>query len=272
MSGTPLDMDAVAAFLAESDLSGQVVYLPSCPSTNDVALGLDPSVEPQGWAAVVTDEQTAGRGRLDRTWISPAGSGVLLSVVSQAPAPSFNPQLGVLPLSVGAVIAGELRQREVPAGVKWPNDIVVSHPQGWGKLGGLLLQATPTAIVFGVGLNFSAAPALQADQRGQFPTTLLENGLPTHTTREQIVVDVIASVVDVRDRFLAGQADELLTEYREICLTIGAEVTLQPPTGQEVTGRVEDVAADGQLVLRSHDGERLLINSADVQMLRPAAG
>lgn len=268
--GAPLNMRVVGELLAAADLSGDVTYLPSCPSTNDVALGLDPVTQPQGWAAAVTDEQTAGRGRLDRSWDSPFGSGVLLSVVSEAPSAHHNPRLGILPLAVGAVVAGGLRDRGVAADVKWPNDIVVSHPQGWGKLGGLLLQAAAPTLVFGVGLNYSVAPALHTDQRGQFPTTLLANGLPAEVSREQIVVDVISAVIDVRDRFLAGQSDELLTEYRDLCVTIGADVAVQLPSGQVINGRVDDIAADGQLVVHTLDGGRTLINSADVRVMQPS--
>lgn len=270
MSSGSLDIDGVRGWLARDELSGELVYLSSCPSTNDIALEIDPGAQPQGWAAVITDEQTAGRGRLDRTWDSQWGTGVLLSVVSQSPASVHNSRLGVLPLAVGATVATALRERGVSASVKWPNDIVVPQPHGWGKLGGLLLQSSPPSMVVGVGLNYDAAPALPADQRGQVPTTLRANGLHADVTREQVAADVIAAVVDVRDRFLAGQTEELLEEYRVICATIGADAAVTLPGGAQVSGRVDDVAADGQLVLRTTDGQRRLINSADVVVLNPA--
>jgi BirA family transcriptional regulator, biotin operon repressor / biotin---[acetyl-CoA-carboxylase] ligase len=271
-SAAQLDVETIKAGLLAAELSGELVYLPSCPSTFDLVLDIDLTSQPQGWAAAVTDEQTAGRGRLDRSWDSPMGAGVLLSVVSEPPALAHAPRLGVLPLAVGAAVTSALRDYGVPATVKWPNDIVVSQQQGWGKLGGLLLQVSPMALMFGVGLNYSVAPSLPADHRGQLPTTLLAQGLDPAVTREQLVVDVIGAVVEVRDRFVAGQTDALLDEYRQLCATLGAEVMVSLPSGDSLTGIAEEIAADGRLVVRTDAGMRTSIDSADVLVVHPRPG
>jgi len=268
MTAKPLDMQRVVHQLAQVGLAGTVTYKATCLSTNDEVLAIDPAGQPQGWTAAVTDEQTAGRGRLDRTWLSAFGTGVLLSVASYPVPPEQRHRTGVLPLAVGAAIAQTLQTQGVPAQVKWPNDIVVSMAPSWGKLGGLLLQGTPTATIVGVGLNFSATPVLTADQRGQLPTSLVAAGLPATIGREDVVADVIAAVIHVRDRFHDGDAEGLLAEYRAQCITLGAQVAVQLPSGRRLVGVAAEIDEGGQLVVLTDEGEQVAVNAGDVTLVR----
>ncbi|HEX4654162.1 MAG TPA: biotin--[acetyl-CoA-carboxylase] ligase, partial [Mycobacteriales bacterium] len=100
---------------------------------------------------VIAERQTGGRGRLDRQWDSPARAGVLLSLLVRPSVPAA--RLPLLPLLTGLAVAEAVRSvAELPAMVKWPNDVLVDGR----KLGGILVERTPDgAVVVGVGLNVS---------------------------------------------------------------------------------------------------------------------
>ena len=109
-----------------------------------------------GHCAVLADHQTAGRGRGDNTWESPAGAGLWLSAA--LPLPPLEPGL-VLQWAMGAV-AEQLQTPEVSLGLKWPNDLVAWKNGRLVKLGGMIGELQPNHILLGLGINLTAAPDL----------------------------------------------------------------------------------------------------------------
>lgn len=104
---------------------------------------------------LVAEEQTAGRGRLGRTWSAPAGAALTFSVLLR-PAGVPPTRLGWLPLLTGVAVAAAVRaETGVPASLKWPNDVLV----GERKLAGILAEAHSDAVVVGVGLNVTLSRA-----------------------------------------------------------------------------------------------------------------
>ena len=226
------------------------IVLPSTGSTNADVLERARAGAPEG-TVVVADEQTAGRGRLGRSWASAPGEGLWFSVLLRmAPEPAR----GLLPLLAGVAVAEAVRRRGVEAGLKWPNDVVVEGSAHDGtpgprKLAGILAETDGgDGVVLGIGVNVSQGrdglPTAQA-------TSLALEG--AEVSRQDLLVDILvglASSVGVLRRDGSGLA---IDPYRALCLTIGREVTVALPGGDEVSGRAVGVGEDGQLHVRTAD-------------------
>ena len=203
---------------------------------------------------LVAEHQAAGRGRLDRVWSAPERSALTFSVLLRPP-PETRASWGWLPLLAGLSVAGPVRRLGgVDAGLKWPNDVVVATPGGERKLAGLLAEVVGDAVVLGIGLNVS----------------LREEELPVPTATSMAVAG--ADVTD-RDPLLRAVLRELATryaawrdsggdaegcglaaDYRDVCVTLGREVTVHLPGGAERRGRAVEVDGGGRLVVAGPDG------------------
>ena len=230
--------DSTNAQAAALDLS------PARPGEEPSAVG--PTEHPADWALVVAEEQTAGRGRLSRSWASPPGAGLLFSMALSTPAAP--PHLSLLPLLVGLAVAQQVRRHGVPAQVKWPNDVVVIGAEGTvGKLGGVLLERTAEAVIVGVGLNVFAAPTAEHAPEG---TSLADHGLVASAgIRETILADSAVAILDTWDALQVDRHRELVSTYRAMCATIGVQVRAALPNGSQIVGEAVDIDATGRLLV-----------------------
>ncbi len=147
----------VAAALSAAGMPPAVFFM-EVASTNDYALCLADLGAPE-FTAVLADVQRAGRGRRGRTWFSPPGAGMYLSVVVRGG--GLDSQLPLLTMAAGVAVADAVTGVSgVPVELKWPNDLVIGRP--WRKLAGILCEAsslgTPrAAVVVGIGVNLDRA-------------------------------------------------------------------------------------------------------------------
>ena len=256
------DTDGLRAPLSLADVSEGIraaglewpepVLLAQTGSTNDVAEALAADGAPEG-TCVVAEEQTAGRGRLDRTWVSPPGAGLWMSVVVR-PGEMPKERWSLLSLAAGvAVLDGLAAASGVRAELKWPNDVMVvaaacGGDGGMKKVGGILSAATgPDAVVLGIGINVS----LRGDELPikQSSSVFLEGG---RTDRAALLVAIL-SALKVRLAQWRAEDPDLLVAYRHACCTIGRPVDVALPNGQRVTGTVAGIDDDGHLLVT--DGE-----------------
>ncbi len=207
---------------------------------------------------LVAGHQSAGRGRLGRSWSAPPGSALLCSVLLR---PSLAPE--ELHRCTQAVAVAAARACEAVAGVrpdlKWPNDLLV----GPAKLAGVLAESVlgpqgVEAVVVGIGLNVTrAAPPPEA---GAAATSL------EHHAGRPPGLDTLL------ERFLAELAgielDTLAAQYRARLATLGTRVRVQRPGG-DLVGTAVDVRSSGALVVRDDDGDHEVL-AGDVTHLRPA--
>ena len=223
----PLRADALTRAL---DPDGyRVEVLDSTPSTNAVVAARAKSGEPHG-LVVVAEEQTQGRGRLDRSWDSPPRAGLTFSVLMRPAGP-----LSWVPLLAGLGVAQALRRNaEVDAVLKWPNDVLINDK----KVCGLLAEAVDGAVVLGIGLNVTT-------RRDELPvpeaTSLVLEGAST-TDRDTILRAVLRGIAD-------AVGDDTRSSYRALCSTMGREVRLELPGDASVTGTADAVDDDGRLVV-----------------------
>lgn len=228
-------------------------------STNADAVRAAHDGEPEG-LVVVAERQTAGRGRRDRAWVSPARAGLAVSVLlhpgqanlerawPSAPAAAY----GWLPLLAGvALVETATRIAEVPAVLKWPNDLMV----GDAKCAGILAEGAAGAVVVGIGLNVTLrAHELPAGR----PATSLQLAGAETTDRDPLLRALLRALASWYDRWrlAAGDAEAcgLREAYRHHCGTLGRQVRVQLPSGAELAGMAAAVDADGRLVVRNAEG------------------
>ncbi len=199
-------------------------------STNDIAKNLCGDDED---FVVIADEQTAGKGRLDRSWVSPSG-GLYFSLCTK--------QHPLLSLKTASAMARTIDDMGVTPSLKWPNDVLVDDK----KLCGILVENVGERAVVGVGLNVDSSPIDGCTclstilGRNISPETVM-NGFLTRFYRIEDVMDI----------------------YRSYSSSIGRRVVVQTPAGK-LKGLVEDIDERGRLIL---DGDRPVV-SGDVIHLR----
>jgi BirA family transcriptional regulator, biotin operon repressor / biotin---[acetyl-CoA-carboxylase] ligase len=257
LSRRPLDADAVTARLAGRWL---VEAVAETGSTNADLL----AAAEDGAAAstvLVAELQNGGRGRLDRSWVSPAGAGLTFSVLLR-PAPPM-PTWGWLPLLTGLALTRTLAS---DARLKWPNDVLFG-PRG-GKLAGILVQAGGGAVVVGVGLNVSTSAA---ELPVETATSLLLEGY-SELNRAELLVGFLRRFYGLYTGWQAhggdAEASGLAGGYRASCATLGSEVSVELGT-HTLFGRAVEIDAYGRLVVQPTGGGALVpVAAGDVTHIR----
>jgi BirA family biotin operon repressor/biotin-[acetyl-CoA-carboxylase] ligase len=199
---------------------------------------------------LVAESQTAGRGRLDRTWTAPARSGLTFSVLLR-PGEVAAGSWGWFPLLAGVAVAGALGPlAELDVRLKWPNDVLV----GDRKLAGVLAERVEDALVLGIGINVSLRP----DELPVPTATSLHIEGSTVVDRVPVLLAVLRSMGRLYGEFAdaSGDADAsgLRSSYRGLCSTLGMTVRAELPGGRVVDGTATDVDESGRLVVRTSGG------------------
>jgi BirA family biotin operon repressor/biotin-[acetyl-CoA-carboxylase] ligase len=232
-----------------------VLLLPEAGSTNAVA-----AEDPVPGRVVVADHQRAGRGRLDRTWETPAGSALTFTAVVQPRVPDAGWPL--LPLAAAlATVSGLRSGAGVEPLLKWPNDVLLGPEEG--KVAGILLErvhsATGPLALVGIGINV----AMRAEEL-PVPTATsvaIAGGLADRTVILGAVLTALAAELDA----LRQDPHALLERYRGGCVTLGRRVRVDLPDGSTQEGVAEAVDDHGRLVVSGR-----AVGAGDVVHVRPA--
>lgn len=253
---TATSLGDVSHFLDRSEINDRLRDIPGNPwrdvdvspqvaSTNDELLR-----SPRPWRALVTDNQVAGRGRLDRTWEAPAGTSIALSAT--LPLPHDATRWGWVPLLVGVAVRRAVRDLTgASIGLKWPND-VLARPDArtqWAKLAGILCQATGGAepsVVVGIGINVhQAAHELPVETA----TSLHLIGYDVRC--EDLIVAVLRQLAQVQQEWNGPGEDGA---YRAACVTVGQQVRVELSGDESITGAALDIDDMGRLVVDTPEG------------------
>jgi BirA family biotin operon repressor/biotin-[acetyl-CoA-carboxylase] ligase len=223
---------------------------------------------PEG-QVLVAEEQTAGRGRAGRTWVSAPGASLTFSVLLR-PASVPPSARGWLPLLTGVAVAAAVRSAAgVAAALKWPNDVLA----GDRKLAGILAEQSSAgdAVVVGVGLNVATPEdALPVSPGGLPATSLLVEG--ADVAREALLTEILSRLESLYRGFRADPDPErsgLLAEYTAACATLGRTVRVELPAGRVLAGRAEGIDRGGRLLVRPADATFATpISAGDIVHLR----
>ena len=247
-------VDDLAAALDTERFGRSVRGLPACPSTNAEAAAWARAGAPEG-AVVLTDHQTAGRGRLGRTWSDAPGQNLLLSVVLR---PALPPdRFGLVTLAGGIAVAESVATWTAPIEprIKWPNDVLIDGRKCCGMLLESSLGPAPF-VILGIGLNVNqdVFPDALADRA----TSLrLETGrlIP----RAALLARLLARLEHWTDRLADGDEEAVRQAFAERLVGDGAAVRVHlAADGRSIDGTVDGIDATGALRLRTADGIRVL--------------
>lgn len=237
-----------------------VEVVPDAPSTNAIVAARAREGAGEG-LVVVAEHQTAGRGRLDRTWETPARAALTFSVL-------LRPTVVVaewpwLPLLTGLAVSDAVTGAGAQAALKWPNDVLLDDL----KVAGILLERveTPTGAVavVGIGLNVS--------------TTAEELPVPTATSlalatgrtfdRTDLLIEILGRLRQQYDAWQAAGSAVLRPAYEVACVTVGQDVRVDLPSGNSLAGRATGIDDAGRLVVAGPGGETT-VGAGDVVHVR----
>ena len=246
--GSPRRPSNTAAIESETGFE-TIRWVAETGSTNDDLKARAEAGEPGG-QVLVADHQTAGRGRLDRTWEARPGDGLLVSVLLRPDLPMDRWGLVSSAVALAAVHACE-QAADVQPQIKWPNDLLA--PAG-PKLAGILAVSAGGAVVVGMGLNVHGGP----------PGAAWLDDLAGRRVDRDTLLEAWLRKLDA----LTADWDGVAATYRASCSTVGRRVSVLLASGASLDGVAEEVDTAGQLVVRHENGEASTLSVGDVTHLR----
>ena len=259
------------SLVREGSLWTSLDVVPSTGSTNtDLAARADEL--PEG-AILVAEEQSSGRGRLDRHWSAPARSGLFFSVLLKPGDAVPVERWGWLPLLTGVAVAtGLSRAAGVDTALKWPNDLLVTVAGEERKAGGILAERAGSAsgggVVVGIGINVT----LRADELPVPGAGSLALAGASTTDRDPLLRAVLRALeqwyLDWRAADGDPAASRLQETYAAGCATLGRKVRAELPGDRSITGEAVAVDGDGRLVLATEDGVQQPVGAGDIVHVR----
>jgi BirA family transcriptional regulator, biotin operon repressor / biotin---[acetyl-CoA-carboxylase] ligase len=257
-----LDGPALAAALTrDSQLWRSLEVVDRIGSTNAALLARAGEDAPEG-TVLVAEHQEAGRGRLDRTWISPPRAGLTVSLLVRPDVPAA--RRAWLPLLTGVALAEAVGATTgVRCSLKWPNDLLALDDR---KLAGILAEAVGGAVVVGTGLNVNTNVS-------ELPDTGTSLSAVTGATvdRAPVLLAYLRAFERRYTRWAAALGDPvasgLARDYLAWSSTVGATVSVMLPDGATLEGVAEAVDWDGRLVVATPEGA-VELASGDVRHVR----
>ncbi|SMC23587.1 BirA family transcriptional regulator, biotin operon repressor / biotin-[acetyl-CoA-carboxylase] ligase [Desulfacinum hydrothermale DSM 13146] len=249
----------------------------SVGSTNERAMELARAGAPNG-TVVGAEAQTQGRGRLQRSWSSPMGKGIYVSLVLR---PELPPRRGPeMTLLAALALAESIRDAwNLDARIKWPNDLLLSDRKAAGILTEMQSESERIQfLVVGTGINvFQTREDLGGDLL--YPATSLALELdaamsgayarPPHLTRAKVLAGYLNRLETLYEGWVQEGLAPYLKRLKERSAVLGRYVRVQ--TGETtVVGRVTDIAPDGALVLEENRGGQRALYVGDILRVRPA--
>jgi BirA family transcriptional regulator, biotin operon repressor / biotin---[acetyl-CoA-carboxylase] ligase len=233
-------------------------------STNRRALAWAEDGAPEG-ALVVAEHQSAGRGRLGRSWDDAPGLDLLLSLVLH---PTIPPErLGLITLAAGLAVADVVATITAPVepALKWPNDVLVEGRKACGMLLESRLSSSHRAVVLGIGLNVN---------RLDFPDEITQRSTSLRLVTGHVVprASLLASLLERLEarygQLASGQDGAVRDAFLARLSGLGGPVVVRPSGGHPLSGRLEGIDDGGALLLRTASGEVATLHAGEVT-LRP---
>lgn len=258
---TPIEID----FLLNTEVIGrQVIYYDSIDSTNNQAKRLAEGDFKDG-TVVIAEEQTSGRGRCGKDWISPKGKGIWMSIILK---PHISPSdaAKITILAACAVCEGIEAVCNIETKIKWPNDIIVNGKKICGILTELGAEMdSVNYLVVGIGINARAEAA-------DFPEEIKETATSIRLETGQVIPrkQIAAQVLNAFDRLyknfaVDGSIQNIIEIYKSKSAVLGKEIRVISKSGESM-GKACDITEEGHLVICRPDGSKTEVISGEVSV------
>ena len=237
-------------------------YYESATSTNDLALVWAESGAPDG-ALVIADTQTAGRGRMERRWITPPDSALAFSLVLRPSAQELAKPALFSPLG-GLALSSALESHfGLHPAIKWPNDVLLDRKKTAGVLAESAWQdGKALAIVLGIGVNVGLASVPPADEV-QFPASCIEAAVGKPVDRYDLLAAILGALFEWRKQ-LVNPA--FLQAWQDRLAFVGEQVQIIQPDQKSIKGRLAGISPQGDVRLTLADGTERSFAAGDVHL------
>lgn len=240
---------------------GSIRYLDSIGSTNDEALAWAAN-DARDLSLVVANEQTAGRGRLDRPWFTPPSSALAFSLIFRPTAdekPHLSRTVGLAALAVADTIG----MLGLAPQIKWPNDILLNGR----KAAGILIESVWSGedvdcVVIGIGINV-AKGAVPSTDILRFPAISLEHVLGEAPDRIKLLHNTLSSLISLRSHM---RSDSFMKSWEKSLAYYGKKIQVEMGSEQSVTGKIIGLESDGSLRLNDEHGKAVTVRFGDVRL------
>lgn len=252
-----MNQEQIRSGLTTEIIGRQIFIRETTASTNqDAKAACD---APDG-SVFLAEVQTAGRGRLGRSWESPAGCGIWMSILLK---PELAPEeLSKITLIAGVAMCRVLQKRGINAGIKWPNDIIIEGKKVCGILAELCIdsQGRYCAVVgIGVNVNTKVFPQELSDKA---TSLFLLTG--TEQDRVALLQEILVSFEFYYRQFLEQPFEWIRAEYEKDCITLNREVSVVMPEGA-YPARAVGISEEGELIVEK-DGKTIVVRSGEVSV------
>lgn len=261
-----LALPALRAALGPAAARVSIEIVDACPSTNSALLERPSEAMPAEACFLITEAQTAGRGRRGRKWLSGVGQAITCSTAFEFPLPLRH--LSGLSLAVGVAAARALAGLGATGvRLKWPNDLMI----GQAKLGGILVETRANRgairVVIGIGINHATEPGL--GERLRRRVTSISEVLDPLPSRNLVAAALLGELLAVTDAFADRGLDAVRTEWEALHAHAGHRLRVELSDGRALDGTAAGIDADGALLLATSTG-LVPVSSGEVVSARPA--
>jgi len=263
----PIQPELLKKRLAHCLFSSHIHYYRSIHSTNAVAKDLAGRGAPEG-TLVVTEEQTAGRGRRGKSWVSPAGANLLFTVLLRPAMEGDRVFVLTMVLALAGVQALK-KVASVKTMIKWPNDLYV----GTRKLAGVLTEFAVRGkqvdwAVLGMGMNVGWHP--ESPEQGGVPATSLLKEKGQRISRNELLGEILSKFDGLYREVAVGNMKALYEEWNRNCLVLGKAVVVASEK-ERIEGKALRIDDCGALILEDAQGNqrRILTGDVSLRLARP---
>ncbi|MBS5149499.1 MAG: biotin--[acetyl-CoA-carboxylase] ligase [Butyricicoccus pullicaecorum] len=261
-----LSSEQLLSFLQTKRL-GHSLKILSCTDSTNTQIKHNYKDAPEGFV-LLAEQQTAGRGRLDRKFLSPKGDGIYFSLVLRPNRPMRDLSL-LTPLAAVAVCEALQTVCGITSSIKWVNDVFLRGKKICGILTetcGLSSDGCPALCIVGIGLNLRFDPATYPELSEIAGS--IADAVETLPTRAQLTAAILNAFEPWYDALIRGESEQLLQAYRDRLLCLGKKITVQ--TGEVCYPAIcTDLTADGNLVVQDQQGDIHILQAGEIR-IRPA--
>jgi BirA family transcriptional regulator, biotin operon repressor / biotin---[acetyl-CoA-carboxylase] ligase len=257
--GDRLDLERLQALLRTDYIGRRVAYEQSVTTTMDIARREAESGAPEG-AIAIAEEQTAGRGRLGRSWVSPGGVNLYFTLVLRPDIDQLRYISVVAPLAACEAI--EETTNLLPR-IKWPNDVAINDRKVCGVM--TQSQISDGSVLYaitGIGVNVNMDVASHDEIRDI--ATSLRDELGRDASREEVLAATLNRFESIYQALRRGEVVSMAWKHR--LDTLGKHVRVSGPNGPIDEGVAVDADSDGSLILRRDDGSHVRIEAGEVTL------